>query len=108
MTLFAAAFFVAAEFALVQARPSAIEADIEAGIGNRKKQERALKMLNHLNEYLSTTQVGVSVAGIILGWVGEKTIEFLLVDVLKLFHFASESGLNIIGAICRGFNPNLR
>lgn len=99
VTLFAAAFFVAAEFALVQARPSAIEADIEAGIGNRKKQERALKMLNHLNEYLSTTQVGVSVAGIILGWVGEKTIEFLLVDVLKLFHFASESGLNIIGAI---------
>ncbi|MDK1732985.1 hemolysin family protein [Dellaglioa algida] len=99
VTLFAAAFFVAAEFALVQARPSAIEADMEAGIGNRKKQERALKMLAHLNEYLSTTQVGVSVAGIILGWVGEKTIEFLLVDVLKWFHFASESGLNIIGAI---------
>ncbi len=100
VTFLFAAFFVASEFALVQSRPSAIEELLEAGEGNRKKLRRALKMVHNLNEYLSTTQVGVSVAGIILGWIGEETVEFLLLDLLNLTHLQLPNGsLHMVGAI---------
>lgn len=99
VTFFLAAFFVAAEFALVQTRPSALEDAINSGNGNPKKLNLALKMTQNLNEYLSTTQVGVSVAGIILGWIGESTVETILVDLLGLTHLVSNGSLHIIGAI---------
>ncbi|WP_407892412.1 hemolysin family protein [Lacticaseibacillus sp. N501-2] len=100
VTFLFAAFFVASEFALVQSRPSALEELLDAGAGNRKKLKRALKMVHNLNEYLSTTQVGVSVAGIILGWIGEETVEFLLLDLLKLTPLQLPNGsLHIVGAI---------
>jgi CBS domain containing-hemolysin-like protein len=81
-----AAFFVACEFALVQARPSAIEEALENGTGSRSRLKRSLKMVTNLNEYLSTTQVGVSVAGIILGWLGESTLSAILIDLLNVTH----------------------
>ena len=65
-----AAFFVAAEFAIVSVRKSAIESALEEGTGNKKKLKLALQMVSNMNEYLSTTQVGVSTTGIILGWIG--------------------------------------
>lgn len=100
VTFLFAAFFVASEFALVQSRPSALEELLDAGEGNRKKLKRALKMVHNLNEYLSTTQVGVSVAGIILGWIGEETVEFLLLDLLKLTPLQLPNGsLHIVGAV---------
>ncbi|MFD1484588.1 hemolysin family protein [Lacticaseibacillus baoqingensis] len=100
VTFLFAAFFVASEFALVQSRPSALEELLDSGEGNRKKLRRALKMVHNLNEYLSTTQVGVSVAGIILGWIGEETVEFLLLDLFKLTHLQLPDGsLHIVGAI---------
>ncbi|KRL61971.1 amino acid H(+) symporter [Latilactobacillus fuchuensis DSM 14340 = JCM 11249] len=99
VTFFFAAFFVAAEFALVQTRPSALEDAINSGNGSPKKLGLALKMTQNLNEYLSTTQVGVSVAGIILGWIGESTVETILVDLLGLTHLVSNGSLHIIGAI---------
>lgn len=100
VTFLFAAFFVASEFALVQSRPSALEELLDAGEGNRKKLKRALKMVHNLNEYLSTTQVGVSVAGIILGWIGEETVEFLLLDLLKLTPLQLPDGsMHIVGAI---------
>ena len=100
VTFLFAAFFVASEFALVQSRPSALEELLDAGEGSRKKLKRALKMVHNLNEYLSTTQVGVSVAGIILGWIGEETVEFLLLDLLKLTPLQLPNGsLHIVGAV---------
>ncbi|MFT8459232.1 MAG: hemolysin family protein [Liquorilactobacillus ghanensis] len=98
IVFFMAAFFVAAEFALVQTRKSALESVLESGSGNRKKLLRSLKMVQNLNEYLSTTQVGVTLAGIIMGWIGEETIELLIVDVLKITPIASSS-LHIAGAV---------
>ncbi|WP_225049040.1 hemolysin family protein [Lacticaseibacillus kribbianus] len=100
ITFLFAAFFVASEFALVQSRPSALEEMLQNGIGNRAKVKRALRMVHNLNEYLSTTQVGVSVAGIILGWIGEATVEFLLVDLLKITHVQLPGGgLHVFGAV---------
>jgi len=86
ITFFVAAFFVACEFALVQSRPSALEEALDSGEGSKKRLKRSLNMVTNLNEYLSTTQVGVSVAGIILGWLGESTISSILLDLLNITH----------------------
>jgi Hemolysins and related proteins containing CBS domains len=100
ITFFFAAFFVAAEFALVQTRLTALEEQQEARDKPSMKLNRAIKMVTNLNEYLSTTQVGVSVCGIILGWIGESTIESLLFDVFDLTHLPISAGaLHGIGAI---------
>lgn len=77
-----AAFFVAAEFAIVSVRKSAIESALEAGEGNKRKLKLALNMVSNMNEYLSTTQVGVTTTGIILGWLGADTLATLLTDLL--------------------------
>lgn len=77
-----AAFFVAAEFAIVSVRKSAIESALENGEGNQRKLKLALKMVTNMNEYLSTTQVGISTTGIILGWIGADTLTKILTDVL--------------------------
>ncbi|MCH5463995.1 hemolysin family protein [Levilactobacillus tujiorum] len=86
ITFFFAAFFVACEFALVQTRPSALEERIEERDKPSTKLNRAMKMVTNLNEYLSTTQVGVSLAGIILGWIGESFFVDLLLDGLAPAH----------------------
>ncbi|WP_261807102.1 hemolysin family protein [Lapidilactobacillus luobeiensis] len=99
ITFIVAAFFVAAEFALVQTRPSQIEDLLAKHTGNQRKLTRSLHMVQRLNEYLSTTQVGTSLTGIILGWIGETTIEQLLVDFLGWTHFATGKTLNVLGAV---------
>jgi CBS domain containing-hemolysin-like protein len=64
------------------------------------KINRAIKMVTNLTEYLSTTQVGVSICGIILGWVGEGTIEALLTDALSLPSWSlNNSVIHVISAI---------
>ena len=67
ITFIFAAFFVAAEFALVQARVTALEEMQAKRDKPSAKINRAIKMVTNLTEYLSTTQVGVSICGIILG-----------------------------------------
>lgn len=99
VTFALAAFFVLSEFALVQSRPSALEDHINNENGNVKKLKRALNMVQNLNEYLSTTQVGVSLTGIVLGWIGETTVETILVDLFGMTHLLNGSELHIIGAI---------
>ncbi|WP_407888974.1 hemolysin family protein [Levilactobacillus sp. N40-8-2] len=86
ITFFFAAFFVACEFALVQTRPSALEEKIAERDKPSAKLNRAMKMVTNLNEYLSTTQVGVSLAGIILGWIGETFFVDLLLDGMAPAH----------------------
>lgn len=86
ITFFFAAFFVACEFALVQTRPSALEEKIAERDKPSTKLNRAMKMVTNLNEYLSTTQVGVSLAGIILGWIGETFFVDLLLGGIAPAH----------------------
>lgn len=93
-----AAFFVAAEFALVQVRPSQLEDKIANGEGNVKKLKRALNMCHNLNEYLSTTQVGTTLVGVVLGWFGADTLATIFEDLLKLTPL-SEKVVNSVGAL---------
>lgn len=94
-----AAFFVAAEFALVQTRPSQLEDMKNNGTGNPRKVKRALHMVHNLNEYLSTTQVGTSLIGIILGWIGESTTTAILMGLFGVTHVISPTTGHIIGPI---------
>ncbi len=79
LSFFMAGFFVACEFALVQTRESELQESAQKDKGNHKKVpvklRRELYMVTHLNDYLSTTQVGVSLGGILMGWLGEPLVD---------------------------------
>jgi CBS domain containing-hemolysin-like protein len=68
-------FFVAAEFALVAVRSSRIETLASAGSSSAK---RLLALLQNLNAYLSACQLGITLASLALGWIGEPAIARLL------------------------------
>ena len=91
-------FFILAEFALVSTRPSQIEDALEQKEGNTKKLQRALHMVNNLNEYLSTTQVGTTVTSLILGWIGEDTLQAFFDNVLNMT-LKSSASLHAIGSV---------
>ncbi|HEV7843891.1 MAG TPA: hemolysin family protein, partial [Pyrinomonadaceae bacterium] len=75
LLVFANGFFVAAEFALVGVRRSRIEA--LAAEGNLKAR-RLLGLLDNLNAYLSASQLGITLASLALGWIGEPTVAHIL------------------------------
>lgn len=68
-------FFVAAEFAFVAVRRSRIETLAASGSNSAK---RLLDLLNNLNAYLSASQLGITLASLALGWIGEPAIAQLL------------------------------
>lgn len=97
-----AAFFVAAEFALVQTRPSQLEDMLNNGQGNQKKVKRALHMVHSLNEYLSTTQVGTTLVGVILGWFSADTLTIIferLFNLMPLNHSLVRTISAILGVV---------
>ncbi|MBC7368348.1 MAG: HlyC/CorC family transporter [Undibacterium sp.] len=75
-------FFVAAEFALVKVRASQLRPLLKTG-GWRVKF--ALKATEHLDAALSATQLGITLASLGLGWVGEPYIAHRLEPVLARF-----------------------
>jgi CBS domain containing-hemolysin-like protein len=88
-------FFVASEFALVRVRSTRIAQLTDEGNFRAKLAQRVL--LN-LDAYLSATQLGITLASLGLGWVGESVISELLKPVLDNFHL-SDSVLHIISSI---------
>ena len=80
-------FFVAAEFALVKVRETQL--DPLAARGNRRAKA-ARNILSHLNAYLSATQLGITMASLGLGWVGEPIFTAMLSPLLASLHVESE------------------
>jgi len=68
-------FFVAAEFAIVKSRRSRMEQLAEEG---DRRATLALNMLDHVDEYVATAQVGITLASIGLGFAGEPAIADLI------------------------------
>jgi len=68
-------FFVGAEFALVSARRAKLEARAEAG---GKSARIALNLVDNPTTFISAVQLGVTLASLALGWLGEPTIAALL------------------------------
>ncbi len=77
-------FFVASEFSIVKVRPSRLDALIKEG---NRRAVYAKQVTEHLDAYLSVTQLGITIASLGLGWIGEPTVaEFLnpLFELLDL------------------------
>lgn len=83
-------FFVAAEFALVGVRVSRIETLVNQGSRTAK---RLMELLQNLNAYLSACQLGITLASLALGWIGEPAIARLLEGPLSGF---SETARHVI------------
>jgi CBS domain containing-hemolysin-like protein len=73
-------FFVASEFALVGVRRSRIE--MLAASGNVSAR-RLLGLLDNLNGYISATQLGITMASLALGWIGEPVFAHILEAPLR-------------------------
>ena len=73
-------FFVASEFALVGVRRSRIQT--LAGSGDVRAR-RLLALLDNLNAYISATQLGITMASLALGWIGEPVFAHLLEEPLR-------------------------
>ena len=73
-------FFVAAEFAFVGVRSSRIETLVAQGSRSAK---RLMELLQNLNAYLSACQLGITLASLALGWIGEPAVAALLAQPLS-------------------------
>ncbi|HEX8152543.1 MAG TPA: hemolysin family protein [Thermoanaerobaculia bacterium] len=81
-------FFVAAEFAIVKVRATQLVELAEAGSARAKMGRR---LTRHLDAYLSATQLGITLASLALGWIGEPAFAELLMPLLTRFGgFANE------------------
>jgi CBS domain containing-hemolysin-like protein len=89
------AFFVAAEFSIVKVRSSQIDLKINQG-SSRARIVRHI--LDRMDGYLSATQLGITVASLILGGVGEPYMSAVIEKMFHKFNITvSESSLHNIG-----------
>jgi CBS domain containing-hemolysin-like protein len=80
--VFANGFFVAAEFALVTVRKTRIDQLIAEGHRGARTVRRAL---NDPDSYIAATQLGITMASLGLGWIGEPALAKLFEPVFALF-----------------------
>ena len=76
------AFFVIAEFSLVRVRKSQVELAVEEGKPGAKNAKR---IADNVNAYLSACQLGITLASLALGWLGEPAISELVRPLFSLF-----------------------
>jgi len=87
-------FFVAAEFALVKVRASQLRPMAKTG-GWRVKL--AIKATEHLDAVLSATQLGITLASLGLGWVGEPFLAHRIEPVLAKFGVTDPAVISSVG-----------
>lgn len=90
------AFFVMAEFSLVRVRKSQIELLVEEGKAGAK---RALHIAENVNAYLSACQLGITLASLALGWLGEPAISALFHPVFAALNLPDAAVMAISVAI---------
>jgi CBS domain containing-hemolysin-like protein len=89
-------FFVATEFALVKVRPTRLDELARRGSGAAR---RTKKLVEHLDEYLSATQLGITIASLALGWIGEPAFAHLIEPAAKLAGFTAGTTEAIAAAL---------
>src|SRR5437899_3217386 len=75
------AFFVAAEFSLIAVRKTRVEEMVQQGVSRAQSVHDALV---NLNRTIAATQLGITLASLALGWVGEPAMARL---IQPLFNF---------------------
>lgn len=92
-------FFVMAEFSLVKIRKTRLE---ELAHQDNQRAKLALKVLASFDTYLGATQLGITLASLALGWLGEPAISALIEPVL-LQYFPEYTWLVTTISIAIGF-----
>ncbi|RNB82480.1 HlyC/CorC family transporter [Brevibacillus nitrificans] len=82
LLVFLNGFFVATEFAVVKVRESRIAQLVAEGNSRAADVE---KLLHNLDAYLSACQLGITLASLGLGWLGEPAVAHLLYPVFRYF-----------------------
>lgn len=96
LLVFANAFFVAAEFAIVKVRSTQIAQKVKRG---HRYAPLAKHIVEHLDAYLSATQLGITLASLGLGWIGEPLLAEMMHEPFIALGVTSE---RIIHAISFG------
>jgi CBS domain containing-hemolysin-like protein len=93
-------FFVAAEFALVKVRQTKLQQLQNEGVGHAKY---ALAVTKKLDAYLSATQLGITLASLGLGWIGEPAVTHLIVDPLFALLHLNNAWFSSVFSVFIGF-----
>lgn len=94
------AFFVAAEFAIVKVRNTQIEPLVEKG---NKRAAIAKEIVEHMDAYLSATQLGITMTSLALGWIGEPLVAGMLRPLCAVFGLQNEKIIEAV-ALAVGFS----
>ena len=89
-------FFVAAEFALVKIRDTQLTPLIARG---HRRARMARHVVQNLDRYLSAAQLGITLASLALGWVGEPVFKTLLAPVMDWAGITSEEARKTIAVV---------
>jgi CBS domain containing-hemolysin-like protein len=81
LLVFMNGFFVAAEFAIVKVRASQLELKVKEG---NRVAVLSKHIVSHLDGYLAATQLGITLASLGLGWVGEPVVSKLIINFMDL------------------------
>ena len=90
-------FFVAAEFALVKVRGTQLDTLIEEG---HRRAKLAKNITSNLEAYLSACQLGITLASLGLGWLGEPVIGHLIEPLLFKLGVQSERVIQGVSIAC--------
>lgn len=71
-------FFVAAEYALVRIRRTQLAELVQRGSGRAR---RVVSLVDRLDQYISASQLGVTLCSLAIGWIGEPAVATLLAPV---------------------------
>src|SRR5687767_14318793 len=99
MFVLANGFFVAAEFAIVKVRSTQIAELAESGSIRAKM---AKKLIRHLDAYLSATQLGITLASLALGWIGEPAFHHLIQPLFTRFNVGEKAATTISATVAFG------
>ena len=83
-------FFVAAEFAIVKVRSSQLEVKVKEG---NRIAILSKHIVSHLDGYLAATQLGITLASLGLGWIGEPVVSKIIIQLMDIFGFAANPEL---------------
>ena len=81
LLVLANAFFVASEFSLVGVRRSRVGTLVAEG---NRRARTLLRVIDHLDAYISATQLGITLASLGLGWIGEQTLAAMFTPLFQL------------------------
>lgn len=82
LLVFLNGFFVAAEFSLVKVRASQLDVKVQKG---SKRAKMARSLLEKLDAYLSAAQLGITLASLALGWIGERVVSAMVINIFNEF-----------------------